>query len=317
MKTLHLTALSLLAAAVLAACGSTPDGNAALEQARTDYRVAQANGSTQALAATELRLAGEALALANAAYGRGDDKPQVDHLAYLARQRVALAQETAQRKTAEAAVAEAGAERDRLRLASRTREADQATASAAAANRDAKASQRDAEAAFRQSDASQRQAARSQQQAELSQQQAGDAERRAQLLEQQLRELNAKKTERGLVVTIGDVLFNTGRADIKSGGLQNVQRLGAFLKEYPQRTARIEGYTDSVGSDDMNMALSGRRADAVMAALVGMGVNRQQLSAQGYGETHPVAGNDNAGGRQMNRRVEIVLSDENGVVAPR
>jgi len=99
--------------------------------------------------------------------------------------------------------------------------------------------------------------------------------------------------------------------------MQNIQRLGGFLKEYPQRKALIEGYTDSTGSDISNVALSGRRADAVMAALLGMGVTRGQLAAQGYGETHPVAGNETSSGRQMNRRVEIVLSDETGVLSPR
>ncbi len=324
MKSLRITTLSLLGAAVLAACSTVPDNNALLEQARSDYRVAQASGPTQSLASAELRQAGDALALANAAFARGDDTAQIDHLAYLARQRVALAQETTRRKLAEIEVAEAGAERDRLRLASRTREAEQATMTAAVATRDAEASQRESDAAQRQSMRSQRDAAASQQQAEASQMaaaasqlQAGDAERRALLLEQQLRELNAKKTERGLVVTIGDVLFDTGRAELKPGGLQNIQRLSGFLKEYPQRTALIEGYTDSVGGDDMNQALSARRANSVLGALLGMGVSRQQLNAQGYGETYPVAGNDSSGGRQMNRRVEIVLSDERGVVAPR
>ena len=176
---------------------------------------------------------------------------------------------------------------------------------------------RQANASQRQADASQRQAANSQQMAAASAQQAGEAEARSQALERQLNELNAKKTDRGLVITIGDVLFDSGQAQLKSGGVQSMQRLSGFLKEYPKRRAMIEGYTDSVGSDGMNQALSARRAEAVLGALLGMGVDRAQLASQGYGETHPVAGNDNAGGRQANRRVEIVLSDESGVITPR
>jgi len=310
MTTLRHLSLAVLAAAALAACSSIPADNVALNQARNDYRGLQGDPLTQRLAPLELKQAGDALALAEAAQARHDDVAQVDQLAYVARQRVALAREAGYRKGAEASVAEAGAERDQLRLAARTREADASARSAAVANRDAASSQQQAAL-------SQQQAAASQQQAAVSQQQAGDAERRSAALEAQLRDLNAKKTDRGMVITMGDVLFDTGRAELKPGGLRNVQRLGGFLKEYPQRKALIEGYTDSTGSDSTNIALSGRRADAVMDALLAMGVTRAQLAAQGYGDTHPVAGNETSGGRQQNRRVEIVLSDETGVLSPR
>jgi len=323
MNTIRFTSLTLMAAA-LAACSSVPPGNAQLDQARRDYLAAQANVQAQALAPVELRQAGDALALAEAAFARHDEAARVDQLAYLSKQRTALAQETAGRKGSEAAVANASAERDRLRLEARTREADLATRNAAVATEDAAASQRRSAVAQEQAAASRQQAAASRQQAAdaqqlaaASQQQAGEADRRSRALEAQMRELNAKQTERGMVITMGDVLFDTGRAELKPGGRRNVERLGGFLKEYPQRKASIEGYTDSTGSSESNQALSGRRADAVMMALLDMGVGRGQLSTHGYGEIHPVAGNDNAGGRQMNRRVEIVLSDENGVLGSR
>ena len=316
MNTFRMT-FTVLAAAVLAACASAPTSNAMLDQARGDYSAAQANTQTQAMAPAEMKQAADALALANAAFARKEDTAQVNQLAYLARQRVALAQETAGRKASETAVSEAAAARDKLRLAARTREADTATQAAAMATRDAAASQRQATAAQQQAMSAQQQAEASQRMAVASQAQAGDAEARARALETQLRDLNAKKTDRGMVITIGDVLFDSGQAQLKPGGLRNIERLSGFLKEYPQRKAMIEGYTDSVGSDTTNQALSARRADAVKAALLGMGVSSAQLGAQGYGETHPVAGNESAGGRQMNRRVEIVLSDEGGTVAPR
>ncbi|MDP1535528.1 MAG: OmpA family protein, partial [Rubrivivax sp.] len=320
MNSIRTTTLTLLAAATLAACSSIPATNVMLEQARSDYGLAQASNQTQTLAPAELKQAGDALARADAAFAKREDKAQVTQLAYLSRQQTALAQEAAGRKASEAAVAAASAERDKLRLDARTREADLAAQSAAIATQDAAASQRQAEASRQQSEAAQRQAMASQQQAAASrqqaaamQQQAGEAERRNQVLAAQLRELNAKQTDRGMVITIGDVLFDTGRAELKSGAVRNVERLGSFLKEYPQRKALIEGYTDSTGSEQTNQALSGRRAEAVMTALLGIGVSGGQLSAQGFGQARPVAGNDNAGGRQMNRRVEIVLSDENGM----
>lgn len=146
----------------------------------------------------------------------------------------------------------------------------------------------------------------------MSQQQARDAEMRASELETQLEELNAKKTERGLVITLGDVLFDTNKAQLKSGGSRSLQKLADFLKQYPQRKARIEGYTDSTGGADYNQALSERRANAVRTSLADMGISNDRISTHGYGKDSPVATNDTASGRQLNRRVEIILSDDNG-----
>jgi outer membrane protein OmpA-like peptidoglycan-associated protein len=312
--------LSLLAAATLAglaACSTVPDSNPRLEEARSAYSRAQATPQTRDGAPVEMKQAADALARANEASARRDDAATVDHLAYLARQRVALAQEAGSRKAAEAAVAQASADRDQLRLAARTREADAALRSAQASQLDARAAQIQAQSAERDARNSQRQADASQQQASAAQQVASDAQQRALLLEGQLRDLNAKKTERGMVITVGDVLFDTGRADLKSGGLRSMDKLVSFLKEYPRRTAMVEGFTDSVGSDEFNQELSARRADAVRMALVSRGVEAARVGTQGYGESFPVAGNESAGGRQMNRRVEIVLSDDGGVVVPR
>ncbi len=113
------------------------------------------------------------------------------------------------------------------------------------------------------------------------------------------------------------MLFETDRAQLRAGGMRNVEKLVAFLNQYPQRKALVEGFTDSTGSESYNMELSSRRADAVRAALVDMGVVRNRIATQGYGESYPVAGNDSSGGRQLNRRVEIVLSDETGNIVPR
>lgn len=316
--------MALLSLAVLAACSTTPQSNARLDDARNSVRLAQSDPQTQGLPGGELQQATDALAAAEAALARRDDTATVDHLAYLTQRKVALAQEAGSRRAAEAAVAQANTAREQLRLSARTQEADAAQRNAADAQRSAESAQRDARASQRtaqnaQLDAqtAQRDAQMAQRDAALSQQQAGESERRAAALEAQLRELNAKKTDRGMVITIGDVLFDSGQAQLRSGGLQSMDRLAVFLKTYPQRTATIEGFTDSVGGDASNQALSQRRAQAVRAALVNQGVAGERLVAQGYGEAHPVAGNESAGGRQMNRRVEIVLSDERGVIPPR
>lgn len=128
-------------------------------------------------------------------------------------------------------------------------------------------------------------------------------------LQRQLDELNAKETERGMVITLGDVLFDTGRSDLKSGAVGNLAKLAAFLNQYPDRTVAIEGHTDSVGSRDSNMGLSQRRADAVRSYLVSQGVNASRITTAGMGEDVPVADNDTAGGRQQNRRVEVIIAN--------
>lgn len=321
------TTLTLVAAAAvlaLAACGSAPRNNDQLNSARSAYNAALANPDTRDGAPVELKAAADALNRADQALAREDSMATVDNLAYLANQSVATAQAAGSRKASEAAVAEANAERDRMRLDARTREADAATASAQASQVDARASQiqaqsaeRDARVAQRQANASQRQSEASQQQAAAAQQDAQAALQRSLMLEEQLRDLNAKKTNRGMVITIGDVLFDSGRAELKSGGLRGMDKLVTFLQNNPKRHAQVEGFTDSVGGDSMNQALSARRADAVRGALVSRGVAADRIGTQGYGENFPVAGNDSAGGRQMNRRVEIVLSDDSGVVVPR
>lgn len=144
---------------------------------------------------------------------------------------------------------------------------------------------------------------------------AEEAKRRADMLEQELKDLRAKRTERGVVVTLGDVLFDTAKSTLKPGAFATIDRLATVLKEDPERKVLIEGHTDSVGDEAYNQGLSERRAAAVQAALFERGVAATQISTLGRGETTPVASNDNAGGRQQNRRVELVFQDDRSRVA--
>lgn len=288
--------MTLLALAALAGCSSLPANNAALDEAHSDYRIAQANPQAAELASGELKLATDALNKADEAWNRQAPSTEVNHLAYLAKQRVAIAQETAKQKSADLAVTHADATRDKVRLAARTNEADAAARSAAIAQSQSEESQRQALAA---------------------QQQTADVQARNSQLEAQLKDLNAKKTERGMVVTIGDVLFETGQSRLNPAGVHNLDKLASFLKQFPQRKALVEGYTDSTGGEAFNQTLSGERALAVQAALVKIGVAPERISARGYGEAYPAADNGSRGGRQLNRRVEIVLSDDSGKVSPR
>ena len=146
-------------------------------------------------------------------------------------------------------------------------------------------------------------------------QQARSAEDRAKALESELADLKGKKTDRGVVVTLGDVLFDTGKATLKPGAYTTIDRLATVLKEDGSRKVLIEGHTDSVGTDEYNQSLSERRAASVQAALFERGVEASQISVVGKGETTPVASNDNAAGRQQNRRVELVFQADRSRVA--
>ena len=315
MKNYRFLSTALLAVAVVAGCSTVE--NSRLNEARNEYSAAQSDPKVAKLAPAELKLAGEALDKANNAASKKEDEDKVTHLAHLAKQRVAVAQETAKQKEAELAVTEASTERSKIRLDARTQEADTAKQKAETAQRQAEASQQQAVMSQQQSEAAQQQAAMSQQQSEMSQQQARDAEGRAGQLEAQLKELNAKKTDRGLVITLGDVLFDTNKAQLKPGATRSLQKLAAFLKQYPERKAQVEGYTDSTGSADYNQELSDRRAHAVRASLLDMGVSSDRITTHGYGKESPVASNGTPAGRQMNRRVEIILSDDKGNVTSR
>jgi outer membrane protein OmpA-like peptidoglycan-associated protein len=324
--------VSLIAAALLAGCASLPANNLMLDQARSDYGDAQASPQVATLAAGELKQASDSLDKANGAWRQGESVARVDHLAYVTKQQVAIARETAVQKAAELAVANASAERDAVRLEARTREAEAAQRSAEYSQRQSEAATRSAEASQRSAEASQRNADLARQRvdverqatldaqvnAEAARQKTLDAEGRSRQLEAQLRSLEAKKTERGMVITLGDVLFDTNQAQLRAGGMRNIQKLADFFNQYPQRTVMIEGFTDSVGSAGSNQELSNRRADSVRTALLGMGVASQRISSRGYGEAYPIADNGTAEGRQLNRRVEMVVSDEDGrAIAPR
>ncbi len=136
-------------------------------------------------------------------------------------------------------------------------------------------------------------------------------------LARQLAELQAKPTERGMVVTMGNVLFEYDKANINPGGMRVIDKLAAFLAKHPERSIRIEGHTDSRGSEAYNQRLSERRAEAVKRALLYQGIQGMRINALGYGEAFPIATNTTSSGRQQNRRVEVIISDEKGVVKER
>jgi outer membrane protein OmpA-like peptidoglycan-associated protein len=298
-----LKSLVLASAVLLGACSTMPATTPMLDQARGDFVRANNMPSVSANAPLEFKAASDALEQANAAAARRDSLEQIDKLAYIAKQKIATALEVAKTKSAEADMANAGRQRDAVRLDARTAEAERAKL--------------DAERAKLAAAAAQAQTADAQRKTADAEALAREAQARAAQLEAIMVELQARKTERGMIITIGDVLFATDQARLTPAGMATLRKLADVLAQNPQRTVLVEGFTDSTGSDAHNQQLSERRAGAVRAALMEMGVSAERVAMRGYGEAHPVAANDTAGNRQLNRRVEIVLSNEGGAIPPR
>jgi len=272
-KIITVTAL----AAVLAACASAPQRNDQLEQARAEVQSLSADPLAQQAASGDVDAARASLSQADTAFQAKEPPEKVNQLAYLAKRHAEAGEARIAETRARQEVARAQQDRDKILLAARERETQNAQTQAAAA---------------------QSQAAQSQ--AELAS------------ARKELADLQAKQTDRGLVLTLGDVLFDSGRATLKPGADRTIDRLAQALKDNPNTKVQIEGHTDSIGGDDYNLALSERRADAVAGALRMRGVPSDRYEAKGLGKDFPVASNDSDAGRQQNRRVEIIFSDDSG-----
>ena len=303
MKQMKLIPVAFAMSMMFAACSTTPTTTSLLDQTRGDFMAAQSNPSVATNAPLEFKAASDALDRANAAAAKKDSLDEIDKLAYIAKQKIATAQEVAKAKRAEADIANAGRQRDEIRLEARTAEANQARMSADQAKSQANQAKADADAARAQADA----AANS----------ARDEAAKNAALQQQLADLQAKQTDRGIVITLSDVLFNVDRAELSAEGMRTAQKLADVLMQEPQSAVLIEGFTDSTGTASHNLELSQRRAESVRNALIGLGVKSDKIATRGYGEAFPVASNGDAGSRQLNRRVEIVLSQNGAPIATR
>jgi OmpA-OmpF porin, OOP family len=279
---------------VFGGCSRLPDRIESVEQARESIATLEREPLAGRVAAREIAAAREALAEADEAYEERAPLTLIEHQAYVAQRYADISNELLAEARAREDIERGDAERNRIIADAREREAE-------AAGREAERATRELETQAR--------VAQEQTQA------AQAADERSRDLERELEELEARDTDRGLVLTLGDVLFDTGAATLKPGAATTIDRLAQFMRDYPERSVRIEGHTDAAGSDEANQALSERRAQAVREALVTRGLDAARIATLGFGEARPIAGNDSPGGRQQNRRVEIVVSDAQGAFA--
>jgi len=264
-------------AGVLSACATAPQRNDQLEQARAEVQALSSEPLAQQAASSDLDQARTSLNQADSAFQQKRPLEQVNQLAYLALRHAQAGEARVAEQRARQEVAKAQDDRNRIQLQAREREVESARAETATARNTAAAAQ-SALASAR----------------------------------QELNDLQAKQTDRGLVMTLSDVLFDTGKATLKAGANRDLDRLAQALKDNANTRVKIEGYTDSVGSDSYNQGLSERRAQAVGDALQMRGVPADRYQVEGLGKEYPVATNDTQAGRQQNRRVEIVFSDDAG-----
>lgn len=293
------TSITALIATLLIAhgCSSTmPPRDAAVESARRDFLVIAQEPYIQQYAPVAYANAKESMDETEMMWRQGASEEELRHQAYLTSKRVAIAREEAGLNRAERQLGRADERRQGVLLEAREGEIEAAQRRARMAEEEAELLRMDVEQARTQ--------------AEQMQAQAGQ-------LSQELSDLEARQTERGLVITLNNILFDTNQSNLKPGADNTLDKIATVLQEYQNHQLVIEGFTDSVGTSDHNEELSQHRAEAVKDALVRRGITPDRIETRGYGERYPIATNNTPTGRQLNRRVEIIVSDDQNPVGDR
>lgn len=282
------------AAAILlaAGCATTPD-YANLGRARAAVAGLAVEQEIHALAPAALADAQAALAYAEAAVAAELPPAEVAHRAELALRAVAITRAVLQRQAAERRADAAKAAVVELGLRKREIEVQAALQAALAAERRARALRAEAAAVRRE--------------ASTARARLDVTQSRLELLQAQLAELDPRLGQRGLVLTLGEALFEFDSPRLKPYTLRIVDRLAEFLVAHEAYPVAVEGHTDNAGEAQVNRETSQARADAVASALAARGVDTTRITATGYGETRPAASNETAAGRRQNRRVEVIL----------
>jgi OOP family OmpA-OmpF porin len=286
----------------VAACGPSQKEMMAKDQmdrAKKAYAEAKASPNVEAYAPMELQEAGKAVQAAENAKKTED----ILQLGYLAERKTQVAVTIADGKVAERDIDKLNVEKAQMNARKQTLEAERA-------KRETERAMGEAERARMAAAADVERAAIAKRQADAEAAKAAKAKAESDKLMKELASLKAQQTERGIVLTIGDVLFATGKADLSASAKKSVGTLAEFLQENPNRNVLIEGHTDSVGADDYNLALSQRRADSVKDDLLENAIYAGRITAVGYGKKFPVASNDTKAGKAQNRRVDVVILNE-------
>lgn len=319
--------LLLLMATLLCACVTAPKKDLALERVRNELDSLQSN--TELAGYAPLALGEAKRALRKAEQASGDDLYR-SYLVYMADRRIQIARTMAEREQheqtldalesqrsamlikasqLEADQARLEAERARLLVATTTEEAQRAREEKEQALQKEAESARAAQLSAEEADQARRLAESRASEAEYARREADLASQQITSLTRQLENLQLRKTESGVVVTLGDVLFASGQAQLVEGGRSSLEEVVDLLQTEPDKKIRVEGHTDSSGGAEANLQLSDKRAHAVRDALISLGVSADRITALGMGKDFPIASNEDEAGRAQNRRVDVILLD--------
>lgn len=263
--------LSILGAVLVvlaAGCAASQEKMNLAEQVRNDFENIAGQPYVQQYAPEEYQAAQQELQTLDQLLEDDAGDAILKHQAYITRQKINIAEETAKLNRAEEYISQADAERQDVLISRHEQEAE-------------------------------------------------EAKRRAEQLEKELGDVKSQQTERGLVLTLSNIIFDVDKAELNPGANLTLNKIADFLKEYENRNIMIEGFTDSSGPSSYNAELSRQRAESVRQALISRGIDESRIETRGYGEEFPIASNDTTAGRQLNRRVEIVVSNGREVVEQR
>ena len=317
----------VLMVVLLAACTAPPKKNLALDRVRGELNELKSNPELAGYAPLAV---GEAeRALRQAELTSGNDLQRA-YLVYMADRRIQIARTMAEGEQHEQALDVLEKQRSDMLIKASQLEADQARKDAEQARLLVATTTEDAQRAREEKEQAEQKEAESARAAQLSAEEADQARRLAESraseaeyarleadlasqqitsLTRQLENLQLRETESGVVVTLGDVLFASGQTTLVEGGRSSLAEVVDLLQTEPDKKIRVEGHTDSLGDAETNLQLSGQRAQAVLEALVSMGVASERISALGMGEDFPIASNEDEDGRARNRRVDVILLD--------
>lgn len=303
MINLNKSGLGICLVGLLAGCSSTPEKSPMMTELENDLNNLVAKNDVYQYAETETSDAVAEVEKAQKMFNKDADEQKLKHQVYLAEKTIGIAEQTYTFNKESEYIEQAQLKQKDVLLGAKERQIEEAQAGKMI-------SDVQAQAAYEKNAQLQEQLNSQEQRLSSQQQQMSASEQKLQQMDKLLKQVSTSQSDRGLVISVSDINFNSGNSEVGSNTRDQLEDVAEFLKSYPDRAIAVEGYTDSTGSAEFNRNLSKLRAQAVLDELVDMGISEDRLDVRAYGESFPVADNNTSQGREMNRRVEIVMAND-------